>query len=119
MGARQAVLSRPTVRVGPRLGDALRLSGTVTVLLVGGLARPRDLRAQASGTMQVSATVVRGAPAWGGLEGVREVVGLAASGRAGLRPTRVERALSQVELVGPMPADAARAVVVSVQYLRN
>jgi hypothetical protein len=88
----------------------------VTVLLLGALSRPQAVRAQAIGTMQVSATVVPAEASWSGLaaaqEAARQLAGSPTGEGAGF-----DVPFARIELA-PQTGEPDRRTI-SILYLLN
>ena len=97
----------------------MKLSGSVTVLILAVVGRSSGLAAQATGTMQVVATVTTGGPAWAGLtqaQGMARQIG--ATGTI-VEPRRVDASLARVELRPPRVVGASTPPAIEIHYLRN
>ena len=99
----------------------LKVSGTVTVLCLLGLARPAAIAAQAIGTMQVVARVTPAGASWAGLSAAQQVAREFATTPNAGGPRRLDLSLSQVRLEFPPPNPAGHPVqpAISIQYLHN
>ena len=94
----------------------MKLSGTVTVLC---LACPAALAAQATGTMQVVATVTTAAPAWTGLTQAQRMARTLSADSLVAEPRRVESSLTRVELRSSGAPGGSAPPAIEIQYLRN
>ena len=97
----------------------MKLSGYVTVLCLAAVGRPSGLAAQATGTMQVVATVTTAGPAWAGLtqaQGMARQIGATATF---VEPRRVDASLARVELRSTGVVGASSPPAIEIHYLRN
>ena len=78
--------------------SVLKVSGTVTVLVVASLSRPASTQAQAIGTMQVVAQVTPAGPSWDGLVAAQQAAREFAAAPATEATLRTEYYLIQIEL---------------------
>ena len=98
--------------------SALRVSGTMTVLVLLTFLSPGTSSAQSIGTMQVMANVIPADAAWAGLAAAQELAQSIGRTLADIRT--VELPLSQIRLEGPVASGADPALrAISIQYLRN
>jgi hypothetical protein len=108
-------------RIVRRMPATLKVSGTVTVCCVLGMARPSASAAQAIGTMQVRAEVSRADAAWSGLAAAQQLArDLAGRSKPSLT-RRLDLPLTSAELRVPpaIPAAVQPQPVVTIQYLHN
>jgi hypothetical protein len=111
---------RSPLCVARRGASAARLSGTVTALCLLAAIYPASIRAQSSGTMQVTAVVVPADPAWAGLSAAQGMARDLGGDTAG-DSRRVDLPLATVKLEprGEAAAGDAARPTISIQYLRN
>jgi len=100
--------------------SVLKVSGTVTVLVVANLSRPASTHAQAIGTMQVVAQVTPAGTAWDGLAAAQQAAREFAAAPASEAGRRTDHSLIQIELETTSPAPGSRPrLAISIQHLRN
>lgn len=102
------------------VASVLKVSGTVTVLVVASLSRLTPIQAQAIGTMQVVAQVTPAGAAWDGLTAAQQAAREFAAAPATETPIRTDYSVIQIELETTAQAlDPRPQLAISIQHLRN
>ena len=99
--------------------SVLKVSGTVTVLVVAILSKPASIQAQAIGTMQVVAHVTPAVAAWDGLAAAQQAAKEFAAAPASEAPRRTDYSLIQIELEISQALGPRHQLAISIQHLRN